>query len=350
MLTVIHGPDRALARRALSALLAEADPGDDNTSQFEAPGDSVQTVISALATPSFFGNARVIVAQGHLSLLKQSSGGKTKRSKSSSGGGIAGDLETLIVAAQTQGTLIFYEPDLATLPAAAKSLMPEGTTISGHAPPRGSELIDFTRSAAQERRSSIDRETARYLLNRLFPGHWSQPASNPAFDRPPDIAVLLTELDKLAIAAGAHGIDEQLIDELTLAASSDRVFTLLDAVVSGDRVAALRELNALPDASDDQSRMLAMIAQQVEFAAAAGAQGRPSDPLQAGKALGMSNPNRMKAILQSTRNRESQETLLESTIDADRRLKTGLDSTAADSIYRIISRDVAGSGQPKRGE
>lgn len=349
MLSVIHGPDRALAHRALQARLAESDPSGDNTSLFEAPGDGIQNVLAALATPSFFGNARVIVAQGHLGLLKQSGAGKVKRSKSL-GGSVADDLERLIGAAQAQGTLIFYEPDLASLPAAAKALLPEGTAISGHAPPRGSELIDFTRSAAQQRQSSIDRESAGHLLNRLFPGHWRQVASNPAFDQPPDIATLLTELDKLAIAAGTSGIDEQLIDELTPAAASDSVFPLLDAVVSGDRVRSLRELSGASDASEEQSKMLAMIAQQVEFAAAAVAPGRPSDPLQAGKALGMSNPNRMKAILQSVRNRDSQSTLLESTIEADRRLKTGLDSTPVDSIYRIIARDVAKSRKAKHDE
>ncbi|MGD9711647.1 MAG: DNA polymerase III subunit delta [Thermomicrobiales bacterium] len=350
MIHLIYGPDHALARDTFTRLLDAADPSGDNISRFDAQSDGWSAVSAALSTPSFFGPPRVVVAEGFLAQFRQSTGGKTRRSRSTKSGGASDELADLVETARQHGVLIFYDPDLAAVPAAAKALLPDSALVTGHAPPRGTALIDFTRQAAADRGASIDRESARYLLSRLFPGHWNQAASNPAFDRPPDITLLLTELDKLALAAGPEGIDDSIIDELTAAGSTDRVFTLLDAIASGNAAAALRELRAFPNSADEHARIVAMVGQQVEYTAAATSPGRPRDPLQAGKLLGMSNPNRMKAILQNVGPSGGPTDLLESTIDADRRLKSGLDSSPTDAIYRIITSSRSKSDKRKSGE
>jgi DNA polymerase III delta subunit len=341
---VILGPDRALARVTLNKLLDQFDPGGDSTSRFEAPGDPIGGVSTALATRTFFAESRIVVATGYLGLLSRGTGGKAKRGKTSASSP-PDQFERLFGLAESQGELILFEPDLASIPATAKSLLPATASVVMHAPARGSALVEYTRQAVEERSATIDRQTAQYLLNRLFPGHWQQAANNPAFDRPPDIEYLLTELDKLATAADGAAIDEALIDDLTTERTADHMFTLLDAVISGNQGAALREIDLLPHSSDELSRLLAMIGQQIEFSAAAVASGRPNDPLQAGKALGMPNPNRMKAVLNVAGPAAARQTvLLESAVDADRRFKTGLDAAPGDTLYRIITRSASRRG------
>jgi DNA polymerase III delta subunit len=270
-----------------------------------------------------------------------SKGGATKTSKAKS---IASDLEGIITNAGN-AVLIVHEPALATVPAAIKSLLPESTSISVNQPQRGQALIDLTLAAFQKRNCSIDRETARHLLDRLFPSSWTQAASNPAFDTPPDIETLVNEVEKLSVAAGSEEVTEELIDDLTTQATTEQTFPLLDAVVTGQSIAGLRELATVSPVDDERTRMLAQVLQQVEYAAAAAQPGRPSDSVQAGRDLGMPNPNRMKPVLRSVS--ESQipmADLLSAALDADRRVKRGLVAGPTDALYHLI----LGSRGPRR--
>lgn len=345
VINVLIGPDRWLTRAALSAILVRLDPSGENTSKFESPADSLSTVATALATRTFFAEARVVVATGYLSALGRGAAAKSKKNRPAEKSSSGGELESLVAIAETSGELIFFEPEMSALPAAAKTLLPATANVALHAPPRGSAFVDFAQASARERGATIDRQATQHMLNRLFPGYWQQVAGNPAFDRPPDIELLMSELDKLATAAGAGAIDEHLIDALTPTVSHDHVFSLLDAVIVGNAAGALREIETLPHSGDEITRTVAMIGQQIEFAAAAVAQGRPGDLQVAGKAVGMPNPNRMKAVLNVASPAASrQPRLIEDAVDADRRLKSGLDSTPEDTLYRLITRSRA-SGQ-----
>ena len=88
---------------------------------------------------------------------------------------------------------------------------------------------------------------------------------------------------------------------------------------------------------DDQIRILAQLMQQIEYAAAAAQPGRPSDPQQAGRALGMSNPNRMRHVLRAASDsRVPPAQLLDIALEADRRIKRGLDPEPVDALYSLI--------------
>lgn len=338
MIHVLLGPDRALANASLKTLLDQLDADGDNTSRFESPADSISDVSAALATRTFFSDARVVVATGFLAQLGRAPGARAKRNRNQNAPSAGDQLEGLIEMAATQGVLVFFEPDIAALPAHAKTLLPPGTDVKVHQPARGTDLIAFTQKAVAERGATIDRRTTQHLLERLFSRHWRQADKNPVYDRPPDIEYLLTEIDKLATASGGSPIDESLVDELTPEASDDLLFTMLDAIVGGNATVALREIEALPHSPEETSRSLAMINQQIEFAAAAVAPGRPADPIEAGKALAMPNPNRMSAVLRvAGPAAKRQPALIEAAIEADRRLKTGQDTSPEDSLYRLIS-------------
>jgi hypothetical protein len=112
---------------------------------------------------------------------------------------------------------------------------------------------------------------------------------------------------------------------------------MVDAVVGGQKTTALRELSASPHTEDDQIWILAQLMQQIEYAAAAAQPGRPSDPQQAGRALGMSNPNRMRHVLRAASDsRVPPAQLLDIALEADRRIKRGLDPEPVDALYSLI--------------
>jgi DNA polymerase III delta subunit len=337
MIYVVLGPDRLLARSEVNKHVAHHDPGGQNTFRFDADSDPLTAVMNGVATLSFFGDPRVVVATGYLAKLKPSaSGSKGGSSKSSKSKSNVGEVEGILSNA-TNAVLVIHEPALATVPAAVKSLLPESASVSVNQPQRGQALIDITIASFQKRNCSIDRDTVRHLLDRLFPSSWTQAASNPAFDTPPDIETLVNEIEKLSIAAGSEEVTEELIDELTTQATTEQTFPLLDAVVAGQTIASLRELASVSPVDDERTRMLAQVLQQVEYAVAASQPGRPSDPLQAGRDLGMSNPNRMKPVLRAvSESRIPMAELLSAALEADRRLKRGLAPGPDDALYSLF--------------
>jgi DNA polymerase III delta subunit len=337
MIHVVLGPDRSCARAALRELVTSLDSSGDNTSRFDRSEDSLNDVLNALSTPSFFGLQRTVVATGFLAAMRSATGSRGRRTKSQAIAPDAGVLQAIVELAIGEPSLVLFDPELAAIPAAISSIIPEAAIVRSHHPPRGRDVVDFTCQAFAERGAEVERNVAQYLLDRLFSGHWRQAASNPAFDHPPDIDTLLSEIDKLAIAGSDDKISMDLIDELTPVAPSDRLFPLLDALTVGNETAALRELEAIPDVEDERQRLLNLLYQQIEYIGAASSPGRPSDPLHAGRQLGMSNPNRMKSILRAVGSSSTPAAdLISVALEADRRTKTGFARNANDAIFRIM--------------
>jgi DNA polymerase III delta subunit len=185
-------------------------------------------------------------------------------------------------------------------------------------------LVELTQQIADKQGSILDAATARALLERLFPSQWRQAAQNRAYDKPPSIELIESETTKLALAAFPGPITMGLIDDLVPARAEERIFPLLDAVISGNqRTAVLETSNALR-AGEDAARTMAQIYQQIELGVGASAAGRPSDPQQAGRALGVANAYRVTKVTEAAqRSRIAPARQLRLALDIDRRLKTG---------------------------
>ncbi|CAN5668651.1 hypothetical protein BH23CHL5_BH23CHL5_03720 [soil metagenome] len=343
MIAVVLGPDRWMARSAVQKLVDQHDPDHSNTSRYSADSDSVANVINAVSTRSFFDSQRVIVATGYVPKQSSTSGRSksTAKGRASKAGktALSDPLDSMFAAALATGTtLILHEPELVVLPAALKRMLPaDVVTVTGQ-PPRGSALIEAAVRGFETRGASIDRETVRYLLDLLFADSWQQQSANRAFDHPPDIETLTAEIEKLSLAATGSVVTSDLIDQLTFQPSADRVFAFLDATISGQSAAAIRELESFPNADEELTRHLAQLMQQIEFVAAARQEGKPADNVAAGKALGMPNPNRMTSVMRSLNAMSADaHSLLADAREADSRLKRGLDQSARDSLYRLIA-------------
>lgn len=332
MLFVILGSDRALANRALDEQLNQLDPSGMSTDRIDAAGSSFDAIYAAVTAAPFFGAQRVIVLQGMLA-QSSSKGGRGGKSKSDS------DVSRLVEAVPDTTHLILFDPDLAELNATLRKQLPEGISISINEAPRGAALVEFAQRMATEQGSKLDGKTARLILDRLFPAYWPQAPMNRAFDKPPSIGQLETEIGKLALASYPGPITAEIVDEMVPQRSEERIFPLLDAVIGGNQPGALTEIENARRAGEDPSRTMTQLYQQIELAVAATSQGRPKDPVQAGRALGLSNANRMRPVEQSAqRARVAPVQQLQLALESDRKLKTGRIRNPDDGLVDLVVR------------
>jgi DNA polymerase III delta subunit len=218
--------------------------------------------------------------------------------------------------------LIFFEPTQTSIPAVLKASAPEAKVIAGE-PPRGPALIAWIDATAIEAESRIDRQTAQRLAETLYPQTWQRKPSNPRYDRPPDLALLKVEIEKLALAAHPGPITVAHIESLTPSGPDQRVFQFLDAALMGDLRSGLDELERLIAGGEEPAMLLAQLLGQMELGSvAAAAGGKHADAI--ARDLGTVAPGRVAAVMTATR-RQAPRALCTATTGAlaDRNLKTG---------------------------
>ena len=159
-------------------------------------------------------------------------------------------------------------------------------------------LLEWIETAADKATSRIDRRTAQYLAESLFPQTWDRKPANPRFDRPPDMALLHSEIGKLALAAHPGPIEIRHIAELVPGGADQRLFRFIDAAMRGDLRAALIEQERLAAAGEEPAMTLSQLLGQLELAAIAQAAGN-RDATAVARDLGAITPARMSAVMSS---------------------------------------------------
>ncbi len=332
MLFVILGSDRALARHFLDQKLTQLDPTGMDTDRIDAGTNSYDALFAAVTAAPFFGSHRVIVLNG---LLAQSvsKGGRGTKAKTDT------DVVRLIAAIPETTHLILFDPELAELNASLKKQLPAGVSVSVNEAPRGTALIELAQRYASDNGVKLDKANARDVLDRLFPAYWPQAPMNRAFDKPPSVEQLESEIAKLALAAYPDPISSEVIEEMIPQRSEERIFPLLDAVIGGNQRGALVEAENAQRAGEEAGRTMAQLYQQIELAVAAKAEGRPSDPMQAGRALGLANANRMRKVEQaSQRARVAPARQLRLALENDRKMKNGQLRTPDEALVDLVVR------------
>ena len=259
------------------------------------------------------------------------------------------DWSRVLGAIQPENIAIFADRGIQSVPAAVKKMLPKDVEVILGEPPRGSELVSWMKQRATDAGSTISDMDARLLAGLLCPTTWASRPSNPAYDHPPDLEQFVNEIGKLAMAAFPGAIERSHINEMTAAGQSDRLFPLIDAVIAGEGTAAIRELSTSIGNGDDSGRISAQLFQQAELMAALESAGRV-DPVEAGRQLGLSNPNRMHAVSKSLRAlRGGAKPFLKTAIETDRQLKSGILRHPADQIYALVDRTLTQS-QTRRND
>ena len=339
MIVLIHGPDSWSARAHLRRVLAEHDPTGANTTQVDGRTATIPQLIAQVGSAGFFAERRVIVVHNLVSRAYRStkSSGPEETGESEDGGGTL-DLAPLLDASRSGNVLVLFDADLAGVPASLKRLLPVDACVTAGEAPRGQQLVAWLMKAAQEEGGQLDAATARLLLNHLYPNSWSTKPANPRFDRPPDLERLHAEVAKLVTAAYPGPITSRHVDALVPKGDADQLFRFTDAVAGSDLPRALEELAKLIDAGEEPFRLTAQLHQQVELAVVLDTAGAPRDPIVIGKALGLSNPNRMVGVAASVRT-QPPGTAMQAVQDAtrlDAQAKRGELRTPEDVLYAIV--------------
>ena len=337
MIYFIHGPDRLLARQSALGIASKLDPDGSNTSWIDGRESSLAAVAAAVGTVSFFGAARVVVATDLLPRATRGEspeGSAAPNAEAQDGRGLSG-LASLLAAVPDEHCLVLLEPALTAAPAAIRTHTP-AVTIIASVPPRGAALLAWIADAAAGAGSQIDRRSAQLLAETLYPQTWERAANNPRFDRPPDMALIATEIEKLALASYPGPISVDVIRDLTHGGADQRLFRFLDAAVGGDLRLAVAELARLQDAGDEPAMTLAQLLGQIELGAVAVA-GQGKDPARVARDLGSVAEGRMSAIMNSAaRRRDRGSPDVTSAISADRHLKTGRSRTPTDALHDLV--------------
>jgi DNA polymerase III delta subunit len=328
MISIVLGPDYAMARARMREIRRTQDPSGDSTSMLDGKSVSIRAVIMDIASIGFFSAGRVVIVEDLIARL-----GK----QGAKDGGQTPDWPGLFAAVPEASTLILVDASLQSLPAAVKKALPDDATLEVCDPPRGPALVKWIRNTARTAQSEIDDATARFLAESLYPQSWSQRSNNPAFDRPPDMEMLGNEIAKLALAAHPGAITREHILEMVDRGDEDRIFTFLDAAASGRISAAMVELDHLLAAGEDPAKLLAQLSQNIELRAVMATAGRRA-PAEVGREIGLSNPNRMTSIQRGMGGQRPGEHVksVAFAASADRRMKRGELREPVDALYDAI--------------
>jgi DNA polymerase III delta subunit len=348
MLYLITGPDALLVRAALREIRERHDPAGLNTSVIDARPGNVEEIVIALGTPGFFGGDRVVIVNDLMTLGTKGAAaieddGDENLAKQSV------DWPRLFGAVQPGVVAVFVDRQLHSAPATVKKAVPADAEFVAADPPRGGRLISWIQARAKQAESNIDQRDAQRLAELLCPGTWGNKPSNPAYDRPPDLEQFANEVDKLALAAHPGPITRGHIDEMTTMAQADRLFPLVDAVMAGDAAGACRELGRSLADDGEAARIGAQLNQQVELLAVlSAASGR--DPVETGRALGLSNPNRMIAVAKSLRSvGRSARPMLQAALETERAMKSGTLRRPTDGLYALVDDVLSIRRQTREG-
>ena len=327
MITIVLGPDIALARATAREVARASDPDGQETSTLDGKAVSIQDVLMAAASIGFFSIGRTVVVEDLLA----------RYAKGAGKGGEA-DWAPLFTGVPAATTLVLLDPSVLTLPASVKKTLPPDARVIASEPPRGRELIDWIVNRVRAQGGDIDNRTAQLLASTLYPATWGQKSRNPAFDRPPDIELLGNEVDKLAIAAHPGAITAAHIQQLVAAGDNDQIFAFIDAASAGNLARAVPELDRLLAAGEDPHKILAQLCGSVELAAVMSRAGR-RDPADVGRDLKLSNPARMGAVARTVREqpRDFAPRVARVLEDTDRRMKTGELRDPVDALYAALA-------------
>jgi DNA polymerase III delta subunit len=328
VISIILGPDYALAHQRLKEVRQQRDPSGDSTSFLDGKSISIRQVIMDISSIGFFSAGRVVIVEDLIVRL-----GK----QGARDGGNTPDWPALFAAVQPDSTLILIDTSLGSVPAMVKKALPKDANVDISKPPRGPQLIGWIQRAAKYNGSEIDQAAARELAMSLYPQSWAQEPRNPAYDRPPDMELLGNEIAKLALAAHPGPITQRHLRELVARESDDKLFTFLDAASAGNIAVAVVELEKLLDAGEDPAKLLAQLGQNVELGSVMSAAGR-RNPADVGKEIGLANPNRMASIQRGLQGQSMSSALRRVPLatDADRKMKTGALREPLDALYDVM--------------
>jgi DNA polymerase-3 subunit delta len=237
---LVHGDDhgRIGERRSRLRALAEAQSGAQGVEVFEGENSTPETVAQALDAMTFALGRRFIIVDG------------VERWKDKD----LDALETALASMPQDTTVAFFAREDSRTKASKRlqdAVTKAGGDISAEDSVKPWELPKWVLARARELQLELEPDAARALVQHV--GDRQQR--------------LLRELEKLALGCepGAH-IDASEIEELTAASAERKAWSLADALVGGDAVAATKLYLALRSQGERVPGLLYWMSQRVRLA------------------------------------------------------------------------------------
>lgn len=237
---LIHGDDhgRIAERRRRLRALAEAESGAGGVELFEADTAGPEAVAGALNAMTFAIGRRFILVDGAERWTDKQ----------------LDPLGTALKTIPPDTTVAFFAREDSRLKAPKRlhdAVKQAGGDISAEESVKPWELPKWVIARAREVDLQIELDTARALINHV--GDRQQR--------------LLRELEKLALYAGPGArVDAAMVDELTAPSAEHKAWSLADAILSGDAVAATRVYLTLRSQGERLPGLLYWMSQRVRAA------------------------------------------------------------------------------------
>jgi DNA polymerase-3 subunit delta len=324
---VIITADDLLAQETLESALGPLRPGEDNVVRLDGRDVTPDALLQAALTGSFLGTRTVVIVRDLLKRFEGvAAGGGRGRSKAAQ---LEGWLEAVrqLARAPESTSIVFLEQGPLRANALFEALRPQAK-VHDVAAPREDELIPWIVRRSQERGAALDREAAGELARLVGP----------------NLALLATEIDKLALYASGRRVAAADVQALVGDVREAKVWDLTQAAVEGRPEDAARTLSHLLDEGESPQGLLALLAGELRRVALYLAwkhERLPQDEL--ARAVGVS-PRALPHLARRAERFAGRVTeAYDALLDADAAIKRGVldDQTA----LHLLVQQIAGTGQ-----
>jgi DNA polymerase-3 subunit delta len=240
---LFHGDDDVKIDQAKRRLAERAQEDGASFETLSGPALTPENFAMTLLSPSLLPGTRIVLADG-IEAWKAADIGPAADAVEALEGG---ELDAVAV-------LICRKKPLKAIASAVEAA---GGELREFKPPTDAQLPGWLAQQATGLGAEIDADAAGLLVTLVGKPGKRVPASQQWSQK----RRLLSELEKLATAAGANGtITREDVAEGVRGENAAEIFELTDHAVSGDRAAALREAQSLLDAGEPPVRIVAMLA------------------------------------------------------------------------------------------
>lgn len=244
MIYIFHGTDEFTIRDLIGKIKAECsngELGEAATTVLDGGKVTVDELLAACHTVSFFSPKRLVIVEGLMSRFEK----KEKRGKGKDKTNDLKDWENLVnIDLPDSSVLVLADGQLRKTNPMLKKLAPVAD-VRECVPldVRGRELPVWITSRAKSMGCDISPKAVRLLIDLIGNDLW----------------ILSNEIDKLCIHASGSRIEESDINLLVSYAREANIFHMVDAVVQGRREMAARLLHQLMDEGAAPAYLLHMI-------------------------------------------------------------------------------------------
>ena len=260
MLYIFHGEDDFTRKEALARLvegLGAAEELATNTSKLDGADVTFDQLMSVINAMPFLADHRVVIVEGLMSKSnppeRQGGGAPTTRATRGAKAAVQWDgLPEAVKAMPPSTVLVFDEGPLHRDNAMLKALAPVAK-VNTFESLKGGKLQSWVRNRVFESGGQISPKATSLLTSSYDGSLWK----------------LAGDIEKLTLYAAGRVIEESDVEKLVVGSQDSNIFALVDAVITGNRTRAYRQLSALLASGVSAFHILTMVGRQLRMMALA---------------------------------------------------------------------------------